>query len=130
MYPIAYKREEMNIEELREYCLSIKGCTESLPFLRQNVLVFKIMDKMFAYIALEPKDGIFRVNLKCNPEKSIELRENYAGITATDFKSPLWNLVTLDSDVPNKLIKYLIQHSVDEVVQKLPKKKREEYLSL
>lgn len=118
----------MNIEQLRECCLGIKGSTESLPFLGHNVLVFKVMGKMFAYIALEPKDGIFSVNLKCDPDKSIELRENYQGITTTDFKTLLWNLVTLDSDVPEELIEQLIQHSVDEVVRKLPKKKREEYL--
>ncbi|MBB4034840.1 putative DNA-binding protein (MmcQ/YjbR family) [Dysgonomonas hofstadii] len=120
----------MNIEEFREYCLSIKGSGESLPFLGHNVLVFKVMDKMFAYIPLEPKDGIFKADLKCNPEKSIDLRERYNGITGTDFKTPLWNLVTLDSDVPDDLIKELIRHSVDEVIKKLPKRKREEYLNL
>lgn len=69
----------MNIEELRVYCLSIKGCSESLPFLGHTVLVFKVMDKMFAYIALNPKDGIFKVNLKCNPEKSTGLRNGIMG---------------------------------------------------
>lgn len=92
----------MNIEELREYCFYIKGCTESLPFLGHNVLVFKIMDKMFAYIPLEPKDGVFKVNLKCSPDKSVELREKYRGIAETDFKTLQWNLVTLDSDVPDE----------------------------
>lgn len=117
----------MNIEEFREYCLSLKGSTESLPFLGHNVLVFKVMDKMFAYIPLEPKNGIFSVNLKCNPEKSIELREKYNGVTETDFKTPMWNLVALESDVPDELIRELTQHSMDEVIKKLPKKKREEY---
>lgn len=119
----------MNIEEFREYCLSVKGSTESLPFLKHNVLVFKVMDKMFAYIPLEPSSGVFKANLKCDPEKSIELREKYTGITETDFKTPLWNLVALDSDVPDDLIKELILHSVDEVIKKLPKRKREEYLN-
>jgi predicted DNA-binding protein (MmcQ/YjbR family) len=117
----------MNIEEFREYCLSVKGATESLPFLHHNVLVFKVMGKMFAYIPLEPKDGIFRADLKCNPEKSLELREKYNGITQTDFKTPLWNLVTLESDVPDDLIKKLILHSVEEVIKKLPKKKQAEW---
>jgi predicted DNA-binding protein (MmcQ/YjbR family) len=119
----------MNIEEFRECCLSIKGSSESLPFIGHNVLVFKVMDKMFAYIPLEPKDGIFKADLKCDPERSVELREKYYGITETDFKTPLWNLVALDSDVPDDLIKELVQHSVDEVIKKLPKRKREEYLS-
>lgn len=119
----------MNIEEFRKYCLSIKGSSESLPFLGHNILVFKVMDKMFAYISLEPKDGIFKASLKCNPEKSIELREKYKGISETDFKTNLWNLVSLESDVPYDLIKELVQHSVDEVIKKLSKKKREEYYS-
>lgn len=120
----------MNIEELREYCLSIKGSTESLPFLRHNVLVFKVMDKMFAYIPLEPKDGAFKVDLKCDPLKSVELREKYTGITETDFKTVLWSLVSLESDVPDELIRELIQHSADEVIKKLPQKKKEEYLGI
>lgn len=119
----------MNIEEFRDCCLSIKGSSESLPFLGHNVLAFKVMDKLFAYISIEPKDGVFKVNLKCDPDKSIELREKYKGITHTDFKTLLWNLVTLESDVPDNLIKDLIRHSVDEVVRKLPKRKREEYLN-
>ena len=119
----------MNIEQFREHCLSIKGATESLPFLHHNVLVFKVMDKMFAYIPLEPKDGVFKADLKCNPDKSVELRERYNGITATDFKTQLWNLVTLQSDVPDELIKELIEHSAEEVIKKLPKKKQEEYYS-
>ncbi len=120
----------MNIEELREYCLSIKGSTESLPFLGHNVLVFKVMDKMFAYIALEPKDGLFKVNLKCDSEKSVELREYYNGVTPTDFKTLLWNSVALDGDVSDEVIKELIHHSVDEVIKKLPKSKREKYFNL
>ena len=117
----------MNIEEFRECCLSIKGSAESLPFIGHNILAFKVMDKMFAYIPLEPKDGIFRAKVKCDPETSIELREGYSGITETDFKTPLWNLVALQSDVPDELIKELIQYSVDEVIKKLSKKKQEEY---
>lgn len=117
----------MNIEELRECCISVKGSSESFPFIDKTVLVFKVMDRMFAYIALEPKDGVFRVNLKCSPEKSVELRENYRGIEATDFKTLLWNRVCLDSDVPDKLIEELIQHSTDQVVSKMPKSKRAAY---
>ncbi len=99
-----------------------------MPFIDRTVLVFKVMDKMFAYVALAPKDVIFRANLKCDAEKSLELRERYEGITATDFKTPLWNTIYLDSDVPDALIEDLIRHSADEVVRKLPKKRREEYM--
>jgi predicted DNA-binding protein (MmcQ/YjbR family) len=120
----------MNIEEFREHCLSVKGAAESLPFINHDILVFKVMEKMFAYIPLKPKDGVFRADLKCNPEKSMELRERYSGITHTDFKTPLWNLVTLESDVPDDLIRELIRHSAEEVIKKLPKRKREEYLKM
>ncbi len=85
---------------------------------------------MFCYIPLEPKDGVSKTDLKCDPEKSIELREKYNRITQTDFKTTLWNLVTLESDVPDELIMELIQHSVDEVIKKLSKRKQEEYFSL
>lgn len=120
----------MNIEELREYCMSVKGATECFPF-DDTVLVFKIMEKMFAYVSLAPKDGVFRVNLKCNPDKSTELRERYWGIThGSHTRGLLWNMVTLESDVPDSLIRELVDHSVDEVIKKLPKKKQQEYHSL
>lgn len=118
----------MNIEKFREQCLSIKGSTESFSFIDKSILVFKIMDKMFAYIALESKDGIFRANLKYNAQRSVELRERYNGIAQTDFKTLLWNQLTIESDVPDQLICELIQHSVDEVIKKLSKTKRKEYL--
>lgn len=118
----------MNIEELREYCLSVKGATESTPFLDDSILVFKVMDKMFAYTGINPKDGIFKVDLKCNPDYSVELREKYAGIThGTHTQGLLWNLVYIDSDVPDELIRELIRHSVDEVIKKLSKKLQQEY---
>ena len=69
----------MNIEEAREACIAIKGATETFPF-GEDVLVYKIMDKMYAYMALDSKDGEFWLNPKCDPEKAIELREEYTGI--------------------------------------------------
>ena len=120
----------MNVEELREYCLSIKGATEGFPF-NQNILVFKVMDKMFAYLSLNPKDEQFRVSMKCNPERSADLREMYNGIIRGDHtNSLLWNAVYLASDVPDVLIIELVQHSVDEVIKKLPKVKQAEYRKL
>lgn len=117
----------MNIEDFRDYCLAVKGATESFPF-GEDVLVFKVMNKMFAYGSLTPKDGEFRFSMKCNPEKSMELRELYSGIIRGEHTaSNLWNAVYLDSDVPDSLIEELIQHSVDEVIKKLPKSKQAEY---
>jgi predicted DNA-binding protein (MmcQ/YjbR family) len=88
------------------------------------------MDKIFAYIDLEPKNGVFAVNLKCHPEKSAELREFYAGIRETDFKTLLWNTVYLESDVPDRLIEELINCSAEEVIRKLPKSRQVEYKKL
>lgn len=120
----------MNIEELREYCMSVKGATESFPF-DETTLVFKVVDKMFAYTSIAPKDGIYKVNLKCNPDRSTELRESYQGVThGTHTKGLLWNQVWLDCDVPDSLIRELIDHSVEEVIKKLPKKKQQEYHDL
>lgn len=119
----------MNIEDFRDFCLSVKGATESFPF-DETTLVFKVMDKMFAYTGLDPKDGQFKVNMKCNPERSVELREKYDGVKqCIHSRSLLWNEVYLESDLPDPLIKELVEHSVSEVVLNLPKKKREEYLN-
>ena len=117
----------MNIEELRSYCLSVKGAAESFPF-DETTLVFKVMGKMFAYVGLEPKDGVFRVNLKCDGGRAIDLRERYQGVKrGIHTASLLWNTVELVSDVPDSLIVELVNHSVDEVIKKLPKKKQQEY---
>lgn len=121
----------MHIEELREYCMSIKGATESFPFLDDSILVFKVMDRMFAYIGIQPKDGEFYVNLKCDPERSLTLRERYRGITRGQHSNgPLWNAVYLKSDVPDSLIRELISHSVEGVIKNLSKKKQEEYRNM
>jgi len=107
--------------------MAVKGASESFPF-DETTLVFKVMGKMFAYIGLEPKDGQFKVNLKCDPEKSVELREKFQGVQqGIHTRSIMWNAVCLESDVPEKLIKELIEHSVEEVIKNLPKKKQEEY---
>ncbi|MDR1809641.1 MAG: MmcQ/YjbR family DNA-binding protein [Prevotella sp.] len=118
----------MDIETLREHCLSVKGAEECFPF-DDTVLVFKIMGKMFAYISLNPGADGFFVNLKCDPERSLELRERYAGIVRGYHagNSLMWNSVYIESDVPARLIVELIAHSVDEVIKKLPKKQQELY---
>ena len=117
----------MNLEEIREYCLSVKGASECFPF-DETTLVFKVMEKMFAYISIEPSENGFRINLKCNPEKAVELREKYNGvIPGYHANKKYWNTVYLNADVPDKTLKELVLHSVDEVILKLPRKLREEY---
>lgn len=117
----------MNIEDFRDHCMSVKGATESFPF-DDTTLVFKVMNKMFAYIGLEPKDGEFFANMKCNPERAEELRKEYEGIRpGYHTTKKLWNSVYIHSDVSDELILELLHHSVDEVIAKLPKKLQEEY---
>ena len=107
----------MNIEELREYCLSKKETTESFPFDKET-LVFKVFDKMFALTNLE---GDLHVNLKCDPEKAIELREKYSSvIPGYHMNKKYWNTVIIDGSVSDQLIREWIDHSYNEVVKKLP----------
>ena len=121
----------MNIEELRNHCLAIKNVEECTPF-GDDVLVYKIMNKMFAFFPLYPKDNSHFAVLKCDPEKTVELREKYKGVTKGFYAGDnlMWNSVYIQQDVPDALIVELIDHSVKEVVKKLPKKKREEYEEL
>lgn len=113
----------MNIEELREYCLSKKGSTEDFPF-DQTTLVFKVMGKMFALTDLE---GELRVNLKCEPDKAIELREQYACVSPGYHMSKThWNTVQLNGSVSEQLVHTWIDDSYNLVVSKLTKQQKEE----
>jgi len=115
----------MNIEELREYCISKKGVTEGFPF-DEVTLVFKVGGKMFALTNL---DGEPSVNLKCDPEKATELREQYSAIIPGYHMSKLhWNTVYMDRSLPENLIKELIDLSYELVLASLPKAKRNEVL--
>lgn len=118
----------MNIEEFREYCLSKKGSTESFPF-NETVLVFKVMDKMFALTDL---DDEFRISLKCDPVKAVELRENYIDtvIPAFHMNNKHWNTIIMDGRIADQELKRWIDHSYDLVVSKLTKVKRQELENL
>lgn len=117
----------MDIETAREYCLSKKGVTECLPF-DEYSLVMKVMGKMFALIDLESAN---KLCLKCDPEYAIELRERYSAVEgAYHFQKKYWNQVFLDRDADDKLIKHLIDHSLEEVIKKFTKKMRAEYEAL
>lgn len=117
----------MDIETAREYCLSKKGVTECLPF-DEYSLVMKVMGKMFALIDLESAN---KLCLKCDPEYAIELRERYSAVEgAYHFQKKYWNQIFLDRDADDKLIKHLIDHSLEEVIKKFTKKMRAEYEAL
>lgn len=114
----------MNIEDFRSYCLSFKSVSESFPF-DESTLVFKVKNKMFALVDIDVFDFI---NLKCDPEKAIELREEYNGIQpGYHMNKKLWNSVYVN-DVEDELIYNLTKHSYDLVVQGLPKKLQKELL--
>lgn len=114
----------MNIEEYRDYCVSKAAVTEHFPF-DQRTLVFKVAGKMFALCDVEDFDGI---NLKCDPERAVELREKFEGIKPGYHMSKIhWNTVATDGSVSDKLIRELIDHSYDLIVTSLPKKTRVEF---
>lgn len=119
--------KDMDIEIARQYCLSKKGATECLPF-DEYSLVLKVMEKMFALIDLESAN---KICLKCDPDYALELREHFSAIgPARYFNKKYWNQVILTSDIDNKLIKKLIDHSYEEVLKKFTKKMRTEYEAL
>ncbi len=113
----------MNIEQIREYCISKPAVTEGFPF-NETALVFKVAGKMFALLDLsEDSKGI---SLKCNPELAISLREQHSEVTpAFHFNKQHWNGVDLQGNVGEGLLKEWIDHSYTIVVVSLPKSKRE-----
>lgn len=119
----------MDIETFRNYCLAKKGVTESFPF-DQETLVFKVMGKMFALTGLEHIPP--RVNLKCDPDRSVELRAEFDGLILPGYHmSKLhWNTVMLEGNIPFSLICELIDHSYQLVVDSLSKKIKEEFNQL
>lgn len=113
----------MNIEEFREYCISKPGVTEEFPF-DEVTLVFKVMGKMFALTNLE---GNWGINLKCDPERAIELRERFEEITpGYHMNKQHWNTVRMDGSLSTSLIRELIDDSYQLIVDKLPKKLKDE----
>lgn len=115
----------MNVEEIREYCLTKKGVTESFPF-DETTLVFKVI-KMFCLLGLDDS----RVSLKNDPEKNIELRAHYSAIIpGYHLNKQHWNTIELNGTVPAHLMKELIDESYDLIVKSLTRKQKEELRNL
>lgn len=113
----------MNIEFFRDYCISKKGVTEEFPFDEQT-LVFKVMGKMFAATNV---DSFVSINLKCHPEKAIELRETYSCVKpGYHMNKKHWNTVLVDGSVSDKLIREWIDDSYNLVVASFTKKLQQE----
>ena len=117
----------MNIEEYRDYCLAKPGVTEGFPF-DEKVLVFKVMGKMFA---LTDVDSFETVNLKCDPDRALELRESNPGIVpGYHMHKASWNTVSTDGSVEEPLLYELIDHSYEMIVRGLTKKLQAELTTL
>ncbi len=113
----------MNIETFRDYCLAKKGVEETFPF-DEVTLVFKVMNKMFALTSLKKEH--FEVNLKCDPERAVELREEYSEIRAGfHMNKKHWNTVEFEGSLSTELLCELVDHSYELVVKKLKKADRE-----
>ena len=108
----------MHIETIREYCLAKSEVTESMPF-GDNTLVYKVMDKMFLLMNLE---GELRINIKCDPEEAVRLRETHqAVLPGYHMNKKHWNTVVIDGTIPGELILKWIDKSYHLVVSGLPK---------
>ncbi len=113
----------MNIETFRNFCLSLKEVTEEFPFDDQT-LVYKVKGKMFT---LADVDFFESINLKCDPEEAIELRERYPAVKPGYHMNKMhWNTVKMDGSIPDRLVCEWIKKSYALVVEKLPKKLRKE----
>ena len=121
----------MNLETFYEFCLSKKGVTEHFPF-DEDTLVFKVGGKMFCLTSLkEWEKGTPSLNLKCEPEKAAELRAEYEAINPGFHMSKIhWNTVDFNSDVDDKMMRELINHSYDLVFISLTKKTQSEIIKL
>jgi predicted DNA-binding protein (MmcQ/YjbR family) len=112
----------MNIEEIRDFCLSLKGVEESFPF-DNNTLVFKVGGKIFLLVALDAQP--LRFNAKCDPEKAIKLRETYSYVLpGFHMNKQHWNTIVCESNSSRKLLTELIKESYSIVLMRLPKSKK------
>lgn len=117
----------MNIEEIREYCLSLPMVTEDMAF-GEDYLLLRVCDRIFACIGLIRPDYFV---VKCDPDYAVELRDRYQGIEpAWHWNKKYWNQINLRSELPADMIRGLIRRSYNEVVKKLTKKMKSEYPEL
>ena len=110
----------MHIEAFQEFCLSLPEVTEEFPF-GPDTLVYKVRGKMFALTDL----GLFEsINLKCDPEEAIELRERYPAVMpGYHMNKKHWNTIALDNSIKDTLLYSWIRNSYDLVLSGMPKRK-------
>ena len=114
----------MNIEAFRQNCLNRPGVEETLPF-GPDTLVYKVLGKAFALTGLDEDE--FRVNLKCHPERALQLRDEYPDqiLPGWHMNKKHWNTVYFEAGLPEALVEDLIDHSYQLVVEGLPRKMRD-----
>jgi predicted DNA-binding protein (MmcQ/YjbR family) len=118
-----HAQDTVNAEALRDYCLSLKGASETFPF-GPRVSVFKVSGKMFALSILDQVP--LRVSLKCEPELAEQLRATHAAVLpGYHLNKRHWNTVIIDRSLTDQLIRDMIEDSYDLVVSKLPRAQRE-----
>ena len=114
----------MDIEQLREYCLSKRHVEETIPF-GPDTLVYKVGGKLFLLFGLD-EVGL-RFNVKCDPDKAIELREEFSSVLpGYHMNKKHWNTIVVDGSVSNKQLKEWIDHSYKLVLGSLSKKIRKD----
>ncbi|MFD8381659.1 MmcQ/YjbR family DNA-binding protein [Streptomyces sp. NPDC000941] len=115
----------MTPEQLRSFCLSFNAAVEEFPFPRvPEVSVYKVGGKMFALTTLDARP--LTANLKCDPEQAISLRAEHPGLIVPGWhmNKRHWNTVTVDAELPDRLVRELIEDSYDLVVAGLPRAER------
>jgi predicted DNA-binding protein (MmcQ/YjbR family) len=111
----------MDIESFREYCLAKPGVTETLPF-GPDTLVFKVMDKMFLLTSLDNPESF---NVKCDPERAVQLREEYSEVLpGYHMNKTHWNTVFIKGRLTEAQLKAMIDDSYELVVASLPRNKQ------
>jgi len=116
----------MDLESFQQHCMNKPGVSEEFPF-DADTLVYKVRGKMFALTNLEPFE---RINLKCDPQKALELRANYSAVSpGFHMNKKHWNTIQLDGSLPDSQVREWINHSYELVVANLSKKEQENLAS-
>ena len=113
----------MDIETIRDYCLAKPAVEESFPF-GETTLVFKVKGKIFLLTSLD--NPVLQFNVKCDPEKAIEWREQFAAVQpGYHMNKKMWNTVIVDGSISGRILRQMIDDSYQLVILSLPKKSRE-----
>jgi len=117
----------LNIEEIRDHCLAKPGVTEDMPF-GEDTLVFRVGEKLFLLTSISDPT---QFNVKCDPERAVELRERYSEVRpGYHMNKKHWNTIHTDGSLSRKQVCEMIDHSYDLVLKSLPKKVQEEISAL